>query len=111
MKPPVRPSHDPRPALWATGAIFTVAGVAIMLFDNPLVPITHVFGLLPLSVGGAVGAALLRERYGPYVVAAYVLLMLYVVWQTFATQTTGGLVFLTAGVFSLSRAVIRSIED
>ena len=110
MKPPVL-RHDPRPALWTTGAIFTLAGVATMLLDNPLVPITHVFGLVPLAVGGAVGAALLRHRYGAYAIAAYILLMLYVVWQTFAAQTTGGLIFLTAGVFSLARAVLLSIED
>ena len=110
MKPPVIP-HDPRPALWTTGAIFAVAGAATMLLDNPLVPITHVFGLVPLSVGGAVGAALLRQRYGPYAVAAYILLMLYVVWQTFAAKTTGGLIFLSAGVYNLARAVILSIDE
>ena len=111
MKPPTHPPHDPRPALWATGGIFTAVGLATMLLDNPLVPITHVFGLLPLSVGGAVGAALLRERYGPWATVAYLLFMAWLVWQTFAAQTTGGLIFLAAGIFGLARATILSVAD
>ena len=110
MKPPPV-VHDPRPALWTTGGIFAALGVATMLLDNPLVPITHVFGLVPLALGGAVGAALLRERFGPWANLAYLAFALWLVWQTFAAQTTGGLVFLAVGVYSLTRAFVRTVAD
>lgn len=110
MKPPVlRP--DARPALWTTGAIFGVSGLAVMLLDNPLVPLTQVFGLVPLGLGGVIGAALLRERYGPRAVAAYVLVMLWLGWQVLVSQTTGGIVLLAAGLFSLVRAIVQTAAD
>lgn len=108
--PPPNPPYDPLPTLWTLGAIFAVAGVGVMLLDNPLVPLTHVFGLVPIGLGGAIGAAILRERYGPIALVGFGLVMLYLVWQTLANQTTGGLVLLTAGLFNLVRAVVRTVE-
>ena len=114
MKPPVlgqRPPVDPLPGLWATGAVFGLAGLGVMLFDNPLVPLSHEFQLIPLGLGGAVGAALLRERFGPRALAAYVVVMAWLVWQVLSVQTTGGIVLLAAGLFSLTRALVKTVGD
>lgn len=116
MKPPVLglpppTPHDPRPALWTTGAILGVSGLGTMLLDNPLVPLTHVFELIPIGLGGAVGAAVLREKYGPRAIAAFVLLIAWLAWQTIAAKTTGGIVFLAAGLFSLVRALLLTFNE
>ncbi len=114
MKPPVLgagPPVDPRPDLWTTGAIFGVSGLGVLLLDNPLVPLSHEFQLVPLGLGGAVGAALLRERFGPRGIAGYVLLMAWLVWQVLSVQTTGGIVLLTVAVFSLTRALVRTFGE
>ncbi len=104
------PPPDPLPMLWATGAIFGVSGILVALVDHPLVPLSHVFGMLPLGLGGAIGAAILRERYGPRASVAFVLVMVYMVWQVVSSQTTVGPVFIAAGLFSLTRAIVRTAE-
>ncbi len=96
--------------LWATGAIFGVSGILVSLVDHPLVPLSHVFGMLPLGLGGAIGAAILREKYGPRGGIAFVIVMVYLVWQVIASQTTIGPVLIAAGLFSLTRAIVRTAE-
>lgn len=119
MKPPVLgpgpmpgyeppPPPDPLPMLWATGGIFGVVGLLLCFADHPLVPLSHVFGILPVALGGAMGAAVLREKYGPKGGAAFFVVMAYVVWQTVASETTVGPVLLAAGLFSLTRALVRT---
>lgn len=111
MTPLPPPGHrpDPRPAFWTTGTIFLVAGLMLAIVDNPLVPLSHVFHLVPLGIGGAIGTAILCERYGPRWVAAYVVLMLWLLWSTWNAQTTGAVIFLAAGVHSLTRAIVRTV--
>lgn len=106
MKP--LPGHDPRPALWTTGACFTGAGLLITIMDNPIVPLPHVFHLLPIGLGGALGAAILREKLGPRWTEAYVVLMFWLLTAVFQAQTTGGLILLAAGIYSLGRAIVRT---
>ena len=95
--------------LWATGGIFGVAGILVALTDHPLVPLSHVFGMLPLGLGGAIGAAILRERYGPRASVAFVLVILYLLWQVAVSETTIAPVLLAAGLFSLTRAIVRTV--
>ena len=117
MKPPVigsgpsLPPPDPLPALWTSAAILGVAGLGTLAFDNPLVPITQEFELIPLGLGGAIGAGLLRERYGPRTLAAFAVLMVWLVWRVWIAQTTGGIVLLAAALFSFTRALVRTAAD
>ena len=108
MRPLPPPRYDARPALWATGGIFGLAGLAMVVFDHSLVPLSHEFGLIPLGLGGAVGAALLRERYGPRLVWVYVLFMTWFAYAVVMDQTAFGIVFLAMGLFSLTRAVVQT---
>lgn len=113
MKPPVlgpETPHDPRPALWTTGAIFGVAGLVVAVVDNPLVPLSYVFHLIPIGLGGALGAALLRERYGPRLTVVYGLLMAWLVFAVLTDKTSVAPVFLAASVYSLARAILRTVE-
>ncbi|RYG22037.1 hypothetical protein EON82_17835 [bacterium] len=108
MKPPV--VHDERPRLWTTGAIFGVAGILLAIVEHPLVPLSYVFHLIPIAIGGAVGTAVLREKYGPKAIAAYALFILWLAAATIAHQTSVAPVFLAAGVFSLTRAIMKTVD-
>jgi hypothetical protein len=109
MKPPV--VGDERPKLWTTGAIFTSMGLLLAIVDHPLVPLTYVFHLIPVAIGGAVATAILRERFGRLWIAAQVLLILWLAFATIADQTSVAPVFIASGVFSLVRAIMKTVDS
>ena len=108
MKPPV--VGDERPRLWTTGGIFTVLGLLLAIVDHPLVPLSYVFHLIPIAIGGAVATAILRERFGRPWVAVYALLVAWLAYSTIANQTSVAPVFLASGVFSLVRAIMKTVD-
>ncbi len=109
MKPPPV-KYDQRPMFWATGGIFGGVGLLLAFVDHPLVPLSHVFHLIPIGIGGAIGAALLRERYGPLATIAYVLLGIWLLYAVITNQTSGSILLLSSGVYSLTRAVAQTVE-
>jgi len=108
MNPP--PVIDERPRLWTTGAIFGSMGLLLAIVDHPLVPLSYVFHLVPIGIGGAVGTAVLREKYGRPWIAAYALLILWLAYATISAQTSVAPVFLASGVFSLTRAIMKTVD-
>lgn len=111
MKPLPPPTYDPRPMLWGTGGVFGAAGLLLAFLDHPLVPLSHVFHLIPIGIGGAIGAAILRERYGPWGTAAYVLLGVWLLYAVITSQTSGSILLLSSGVYSLTRAVVQTAAE
>jgi hypothetical protein len=109
MKPPI--AYDQRPMLWTTGAIFGAVGVILAIIDHPFVPLSHVFHIIPIALGGAVGAAVLREKYGPPWIAAYVVLTLWLAYTVIANKTSVAPVFLAAGLFPLVRAILQTVAE
>ena len=110
MKPPPV-VHDQRPMLWATGGIFGAVGLILAFADHPLVPLTHVFQIIPLGIGGAIGAALLRERYGRRWIWAYPVFMVWLLYTVVTTQTSASIFLLASGVYSLTRAILQTVDE
>ncbi len=102
---------DPQKMLWVRGGIYTAIGAFLAMVDHPLVPLSYVFQLIPISIGGAVGAAVLREKYGRWWIAPYVLLEIYLAYACLTSQTSISPIVLAAGVFSLSRGAIRWVAE
>jgi hypothetical protein len=108
MKPKV---VDPKQTLWISGGIYTAIGVFLAIVDHPLVPLSYVFHLLPIAIGGAVGAAVVREKYGPWGVVPYILLEVYLIYACVANQTSISPLVLSAGIFPLTRGAIRWVAE
>jgi len=97
--------------LWTTGAIFAASGLAVLLIDNPLVPLSHEFQLIPIGLGGAVGTAILREKLGPRWVWAYTVFILWYAYAVVMDKTSIGVVFVASGLFSLTRAIVQTATE
>ena len=119
MKPPpvIRPAPpvDPRLALWIRGGIYALIGLWLAVFDDPIVPLWQDPGLLPLTIGAAIGVAVLRERHKAAGIAAYALVFVWLVFQIvdFASlhlRTSTAPFFLFAGGVSLLRATLKTVR-
>lgn len=108
MKPP---AAHPRTRLWTMGAVYGTIGIFLAAADHPMVPLSYVLHIPAIAIGGAVGVAILRERYGPRWIAAYYVVAIWTIYETITNLTSIAALVLFSAAYSLTRAAISWVDE